>query len=195
MPMLEAVLADAGLGLDAIDALAVTVGPGTFTGLRVGLAAARGLALARALPLVGVTTLEAIAEPVYAAPGETIAAAFDAKRDEIYLQAFDAHHAPLTEPMLVTLDEAQSRLPGARVVVAGTGAELLIAVLAAKGLKTRTADAPPQPDALSVARIAMARLAAHGPDRFRVAPAPLYLRAPDAKLPGGRDLSEAHAAP
>lgn len=187
MPLVEAVLADAGLALEAIGALAVTVGPGTFTGLRVGLAAARGIALARALPLVGVTTLEAVAAPVEALPGETIAAAFDARRDEIYLQAFDAAHAPLSEPMLVALEDAAAHVPGKAVVIAGTGAELLAAELKARGLSVRLAGAAPQPDALWIARIAYARLAAHGPDRFRAPPAPLYLRAPDAKLPGGRD--------
>ena len=190
MPMIEAALAEAGLTLEAIDALAVTVGPGTFTGLRVGLAAARGLALARALPLIGVTTLEAVAEPVAAGPDETIAAAFDAKRDEVYLQAFDANHAVLIEPMLIPLEEAPAHLPGARVVAVGTGAALLAETLGEKGLDLRLADAPPQPDALSVARIAARRLAAHGPDRYRAAPGPLYLRAPDAKLPGGRTLEE-----
>ncbi len=187
MPMLEAVLAEAGVAPAALDALAVTVGPGTFTGLRVGLAAARGLALARALPLVGVTTLEAVAFPVEARDGEAIAAAFDARRGEIYLQVFAAAHEALAEPMIVALADAPAHMPGGRFVAVGTGAGLLADGLAAKGVACRLADAAPQPDALSVARIAQARIAAHGPDRFRLAPAPLYLRAPDAKLPGGLD--------
>ena len=145
MPMLETVLAEAALGFAGLDALAVTVGPGTFTGLRVGLAAARGLALARGLPLVGVTTLEAVAAPVSAVAGEAVVAAFDARRDEIYLQVFD------------------------------------------DGL----ADARPQPDASNIARLAVSRLAVEGPEAFRVPPPPLYIRAPDAKLPGGRDPGEA----
>ncbi|MGB3810472.1 MAG: tRNA (adenosine(37)-N6)-threonylcarbamoyltransferase complex dimerization subunit type 1 TsaB [Parvibaculum sp.] len=187
MPMIEAVLADASLTPGDLTALAVTIGPGTFTGLRVGLAAARGLALARALPLVGVTTLEALAAPVEAEKGEAIAAAFDAKRGEVYLQIFDAAHAPLSEPMIVALDEALGHMPGEAFVAVGTGAALIAERLSTRGVACRFSDAPPQPDALAVARIAVARLAAHGPDRFRIAPAPLYLRAPDAKLPGGLD--------
>ncbi|WP_185680872.1 tRNA (adenosine(37)-N6)-threonylcarbamoyltransferase complex dimerization subunit type 1 TsaB [Parvibaculum sedimenti] len=187
MPMLEAVMAEAGLGFADLDALAVTIGPGTFTGLRVGLAAARGLALARSLPLVGVTTLEALAEPVRAEPGEAIVAAFDAKRGEIYLQTFDANHVALSEPMLVSLEEALTHVHGDAFVCAGTGAGLLAAALAAKGIVARLSDAPAQPDARSVGRLAAARLAAEGVDAFRIAPAPLYLRAPDAKLPGGID--------
>lgn len=187
MPMLEAVMAEAGLGFADLDALAVTIGPGTFTGLRVGLAAARGLALARSLPLVGVTTLEALAEPVQAGAGEAIAAAFDAKRGEIYLQTFDANHASLTEPMLVSLEEAPAHVRGDAFVCAGTGAGLLAAALGQKGIAARLSEAPAQPDARSVGRIAAARLAARGTEAFRIAPAPLYLRAPDAKLPGGID--------
>ena len=192
MPMIEAVLEEARLGMADLGALAVTIGPGTFTGLRVGLAAARGLALARALPLVGVTTLEAIAAAVEARKGEVIAAAFDARREEIYFQLFDESHEPLTEPMLIALEDASSYIPFPRpLVLAGTGAVLLADVLEGHGSASRMAQARPQPDALWIARIAEARMAAHGPDRFRVAPAPLYLRAPDAKLPGGIALAEA----
>lgn len=185
--MIEAALAEASLTPADLTALAVTVGPGTFTGLRVGLAAARGFALARALPLVGVTTLEAVAAPVTAEEGEVIAAAFDARRGEVYLQVFDARHAPLSEPMIVALGEAVAHIPGSRVVAVGTGAALVAEALARNDIACRLSGARPQPDALSIARIARARLAIHGPDRFRIAPAPLYLRAPDAKLPGGLD--------
>ena len=180
-------MAEAGVTFADLDALAVTVGPGTFTGLRVGLAAARGLALARSLPLVGVTTLEALAAPVRAEPDERIAAAFDAKRGEIYFQAFDANHEALTEPMLVAVEDAADRLADGNVMCVGTGAALLAEALASKGVQARLSDAPAQPDACSIASIAAARIAAEGAAAFRTAPAPLYLRAPDAKLPGGVD--------
>ena len=170
-----------------LTSLAVTVGPGTFTGLRVGLATARGFALARGLPLVGVTTLEAIAFPVIAQPGEVIAASFDARREELYLQAFDAAHEPLTEPLLVNVDDAASHLTGTRFVLVGTGSEILSEKLKARGSSFRLAENPAQPDALTVARIAQARIKAQGLEKFAKAPEPLYLRAPDAKLPGGLD--------
>ena len=187
MGMIAGVLEDAGVKTEDLKALAVTIGPGTFTGLRVGLAAARGLALARALPLVGVTTLEAVAAPVTCTPDETIAAVFDARRDEIYLQAFDHAHLPLSDPLIVSLAAAGDHLPGSRFVAVGTGAGLLAAHLDGRGIACSLAEARAQPDALTVARLAQARLKAHGPDHFRVAPSPLYLRAPDAKLPGGLD--------
>lgn len=191
MPMVEVVLAEAALGFSDLDALAVTVGPGTFTGLRVGLAAARGIALSRGLPLVGVTTLEAVAEPVAAEADETILASFDARRDEVYMQAFSANRTPQTAPLLVNLGDVAAHLPHSPFVLAGTGSELVAARLAAAGLDCRMAECRPQPDAAIVARIALRRLGEQGPDAFRTAPAPLYIRAPDAKLPGGRDPDEA----
>lgn len=187
MPLLETMLAEAALGFADLDALAVTIGPGTFTGLRVGLAAARGLALARALPLVGVTTLEAVAEPAGAEADEIAIALFDARRDEVYMQAFASSLAPLTPPLLVGLDEAVAHLPEGKAVLVGTGAELLAPRLEAAGRPFRLSPAKPQPDAQAVGRIALARIAAQGIGAFRVAPEPLYIRAPDAKLPGGRD--------
>tara|TARA_R110000868_G_scaffold35321_3_gene126776 strand:- start:453 stop:1109 length:657 start_codon:yes stop_codon:yes gene_type:complete len=187
MGMIADVLKEAGVKTADLKALAVTIGPGTFTGLRVGLAAARGLALARALPLVGVTTLEAVAAPVTCVANETIAVVFDARRDEIYLQAFDHTHLPLSEPVIVSLDAAGDHLPGSCFVAVGTGAGLLATYLGGKGIACSLAQAPAQPDALTVARLAQARLKLHGSDHFRVAPSPLYLRAPDAKLPGGLD--------
>lgn len=187
MGVIEAVLAQAKLAPADLTALAVTIGPGTFTGLRVGLAAARGLALARALPLVGLTTLEVVAEPVEAAADEVIAAVFDARRGEVYLQCFDAARAALTEPMIVALEEIGDHVPGSRIVAVGTGAGLLIEQLADRPLVCKVTDAAAQPDARHLARMAETRLRAHGPDRYRRAPEPLYLRAPDAKLPGGLD--------
>jgi len=188
MGVIARVLDEARLTPADLGALAVTIGPGTFTGLRVGLAAARGLALARALPLVGITTLEAIAAPVKAVADEVIAAIFDARRGEVYLQVFDANHVALTQAMIVPLEEALIHVPGARVVAVGTGAELLASQIAeVPDLACRLADNPAQPDALTVAQLAVAQLNRHGPDHFRLAPAPLYLRAPDAKLPGGLD--------
>lgn len=191
MPMLEAVLAEAALGFADLDALAVTVGPGTFTGLRVGLAAARGVALARKLPLVGVTTLEAIAEPVEAEADETVLASFDARREEVYMQAFSSRGVAETAPLLAGLGTVLEHLPRGPFVLAGTGSELLAETLSGAKRQYRLAGTRPQPDASAVARIAFRRLAERGPDAFRIPPAPLYIRAPDAKLPGGRDPGEA----
>ena len=186
VPMIEDVLSEAGVGLSDLTRLAVTVGPGTFTGLRVGLATARGLALATGKPLTGVTTLEAIAwsvRDIAADQKAVIAAAFDARRNEVYLQTFDALGRPLCEPKLANLDECSGDIPdvGNPVICVGTGADLVTTQLRQVGRPVQVSDRLPYPDARAVAEIAMGRDAEPGQ-----LPGPLYLRAPDAKLPTRR---------
>lgn len=162
-----------------IDRYGVTVGPGSFTGVRVGLAAARGLALAARKPLAGVGSLEAIAAAITVPPTERLVVAVDARRGELYLQAFD-QGAAAGEAFVAGYAEAAERAAGSKpLAVAGSGAEILLAALAAAGRPARLVQAEPWPRARHVARLAAAR-----DDRGTVRPAPLYLRAPDAKLPG-----------
>ena len=92
LPLLvERVLGDAGLALEDVEGIAVSIGPGSFTGLRIGLALAKGLAFAGGLPLVGVPTLEALAWVVDAAPGTSVCAALDARKREVYGAVLGAH--------------------------------------------------------------------------------------------------------
>src|SRR5207302_5277280 len=91
--LVERVLGDAGLALEDVEGLAVSIGPGSFTGLRIGLALAKGIAFAGGLPLVGVPTLEALAHVADASPGETICAALDARKREVYAALFTATDA------------------------------------------------------------------------------------------------------
>lgn len=159
-----------------IGRIAVTTGPGTFTGQRIGLAFARGLALALKVPCVGVTTLSAMAEAVRANhPGHSVLVAADARRGEAYVQAFGPDGAALDDPALLTLQDAASlgaSLPGP-VVLAGTASAALAAMI-----PDAVRSDVMQPDAFFVASIGQ-RL---DPDTHP--PVPLYLRAPDAKLPG-----------
>ncbi len=100
MPMIASVLAEAELSVDALDLIAVTIGPGGFTGLRIGLAAARGLALATGVPLLGITSFAAVAASVDArpsAPGCSLVVALDSKRSELYLQGFAADGTALAD--------------------------------------------------------------------------------------------------
>lgn len=181
LPMVEAVREEAGLDYDQLDRLAVTIGPGAFTGLRIGLAAARGLSLASGLPLAGVTTLEAVAAQAQQqlATTDPVLAVLDARRGQVYAQAFAPDLVPLGQPAIVAPEAVAGLVPGARAAVVGTGARLVRARLAAAAALSFP-DAPELPDAAVVAAIAAGegRVAASG-----TPPAPLYLRPPEAKAP------------
>jgi tRNA threonylcarbamoyladenosine biosynthesis protein TsaB len=169
-PLVAEALAASGADLAAVGRIGVTVGPGSFTGLRVGLAFAKGLAIARGVPCVGVTTLEALAASV---EGDEVLAAIDARRGQVYLQLF-ASGAPSGDPEAVLLADAGGWLErrGARpgLTIVGSGAPLL------DSLAGRTVELA-APDPLAIARLAMGAPEPGG------MPAPLYLRAPDARLP------------
>ncbi|MFZ1991218.1 MAG: tRNA (adenosine(37)-N6)-threonylcarbamoyltransferase complex dimerization subunit type 1 TsaB [Alphaproteobacteria bacterium] len=166
--------------LKSIDRFAVTIGPGTFTGVRIGLSAARGFALAAQKPLIGLSSLEVVARGAEAPASAIIVAAFDARRGEIYVQAFQGD-ATILEPMAATPAEAASAITeassGGEVFIIGTGAEILRAALASKGARAEIAPGEALPRADVLARLAANRPAATEPVM------PLYLRAPDAKLP------------
>jgi tRNA threonylcarbamoyladenosine biosynthesis protein TsaB len=176
-PMAQEVMAAAGIPFAALDRVGVTVGPGSFTGLRVGLAFAKGLGLALGRPCVGVGTLEALAasEP---GPGLT-AAVIDARRGQVYLQAFEGGAAVMA-PDALPVETAAARLAevwrGGPLRLVGPGAVLLAGIAPEAAVIERAAPDPVAVCALTAGRTTPAR--------------PLYLRAPDAKLPGGRDLDE-----
>lgn len=172
-PMVQAAMADAGLAFADLDRLGVTVGPGSFTGLRVGLAFAKGVSLALKIPCLGVGTLEALGTSAGAGPA---AAVIDARRERVYLQLYlDAR--PCSEPELLDIDEARSTLQaffkGERLQLLGPGASLLDSL-------GRNTDALQAPDPIIIARLAALSPAAVG------RPAPLYLRPPDAKTSAER---------
>jgi tRNA threonylcarbamoyladenosine biosynthesis protein TsaB len=173
-PLVAEVMAEAGgVGFDQLDRIAVTVGPGSFTGLRVGLAFAKGLSAALAIPAVGVGSLEALAQPHKG----RVFAVLDAKRGQVYLQAF-ADGAAVSAPDALPIETAAARVAElAPDLLVGTGAALL-------------AQMRPSAQAIAVDHADPAAIAALGASRSPVPPRPLYLRAPDAKLPGGKSLSE-----
>ena len=181
-PMVEQAMAEAGLGFADLDRLAVTTGPGTFTGQRVGLAFMRGLRLALGKPLVGLTTLEAMSAAAEAEARTPFTAVIhEAKRGEVYAAVYRGRETILPvqvaafEAMLEDIRAVAGRSAGQRLALAGTAAPDASAWLTAKGTSA-TLTAVRQPDALWVAK-----LAETAPASAEVAH-PLYLRAPDAKL-------------
>jgi tRNA threonylcarbamoyladenosine biosynthesis protein TsaB len=170
-PLVAEVMDAAGLAFSQVERVGVTVGPGSFTGLRVGLAFAQGLAAALGVPLAGVGTLEALAAEGGAG---LVFAVIDARRDQIYLQAFSAGVA-LSAPDVLPVGVAAARLAeiggGGVFTLVGSGAPLL--AQAAPLARIIQADAA---DPAAVARLAAVRTPG--------AAKPLYLRAPDARLPG-----------
>jgi tRNA threonylcarbamoyl adenosine modification protein YeaZ len=170
--MMSAAMDEAGLVFADLDRIAVTVGPGSFTGLRVGIAAARGLALVIGCPVAGIGTLDAIAETARETVGAVpVLAALDAKRDEVYAQAFDADGRPLSEPAAGPAALFTPLLADG-MVLAGSGARLVVA--AARGAP-RIVHEQPAPEIAAVLRLGLAAPAPSGPPR------PIYIRAPDAK--------------
>jgi len=180
MPMISAVLDESGQPLEALDLIAVTVGPGAFTGLRIGLAAARGLSLASGVTLMGITSFAAVAAQVAAerAAGRSLIVALDSKRREFYLQAFAAG-APQGEGALVAPEEVAAWLPPGPLLLAGDAAPALAGVIAAR-VDFALAAGAGLADATDVGRLAVA---AWRPGLQPPPPRPLYLRAPDTTAP------------
>jgi tRNA threonylcarbamoyladenosine biosynthesis protein TsaB len=183
--LVERVLRDAGLGVDDVEGLAVSIGPGSFTGLRISLALAKGLAFAGRLPLVGVQTLEALAHVAEAAPGETICVALDARKREVYAALFvAADGAPrrLTPDLALSPDALAVQLTPPCVLVGDAG-EVYRDVLAPHA--TLRPFATHHPRGGIVARLGSARLAAG--ERANIGTLePTYVRPPDAELPRPR---------
>ena len=170
-PLVRELMIEAGVTFPQLTRIGVTVGPGSFTGLRVGLAFAKGLASALSIPCVGVSALEALA---FGRPGFVVAV-IDARREQVYVQIF-RDGAALMAPDALAATDAMARLAelhhGGPATFIGSGAPLLSPALPGATVLT-----PDGPDPVAVARLAMRGLAPIHPPR------PLYLRAPDAKLP------------
>jgi tRNA threonylcarbamoyladenosine biosynthesis protein TsaB len=186
LPLLvERVLGDAGVALEDVEGIAVSIGPGSFTGLRIGLALAKGFAFAGALPLVGVPTLEALAWVAAAAPETTVCAALDARKREVYAALFTATaDGPrrLTPDLALTPAALAARLPRPCTLVGDAG-EVYGDVLGAHAHLLPFATHHPRGGV--IARLGAARLAA-GEGANPGALEPVYVRPPDAELPRSR---------
>jgi tRNA threonylcarbamoyladenosine biosynthesis protein TsaB len=177
IPLVERVMHDGHVNFDRLDRIVTTIGPGSFTGLRVGISAARGFGLAAGRPVVGVSTLDALVAP-YVNDVETvpIVAAIDAKHGNLYMQMVGAGGRVLVAPRLASLGEAVRAVAIGLVRIIGSGAELLANQWPAPDIPSPLlVDARPAPDIEWVARLGAKAI----PEK--ALPRPLYLRAPDAR--------------
>jgi tRNA threonylcarbamoyladenosine biosynthesis protein TsaB len=175
MPLIAGVMDAATIEFSSLDRVAVTVGPGSFTGLRVGIAAARGIALVAGKPAVGLSTLAVLAAPhIAAGPPATVVAAIDARHGHVYLQVFGTGGRTLVPPRLASIRDAVRTAMGAPAVIVGSGAGPMAAEWPA-GETPPVLDPAPAPDIVWVARLGGAA------EPGQALPKPLYLRRPDAR--------------
>ena len=176
MPLVARVMDQAGIEFAEIDRVAVTTGPGSFTGLRVGISAARGIALAAGKPAVGLSTLAGFAAPLIAEDDNSnVVAAIDARHEHVYIQVFGPGGRTLVSPRIASLrDAVRAAISGAARII-GSGAGLLAAAWPRGVEPPLLVDKRSAPDIAWIARLGAAAAEGHGPPR------PLYLRAPDAQ--------------
>jgi tRNA threonylcarbamoyladenosine biosynthesis protein TsaB len=178
MPLIARVIKESGIAFASLDRIAVTTGPGSFTGLRVGLSAARGIALAANKPVVGLTTLTAYAAPVVSENAEQpVISAIDARHDHVYFQVVSGNGSSLIRPRVAPVEEALGASRFGAPYLVGNAAKILADRWPAHAPPPFKVNPQPAPDIAWVAWLGAAVSPNTAPAR------PYYLRAPDAKLP------------
>ena len=178
MPLIARVMSQSGLSFAQLDRIAVTTGPGSFTGLRVGLSAARGIALAAHKPIVGVTTLSAYAAPIVSEDdAHPVISAIDARHDHVYFQVVGGAGDELMAPQVAPIDEVLKAARFGAVHLVGNAAKILAERWPAEAAAPVSIDAQAAPDITWVAWLGAAA------DPELALARPFYLRAPDAKVP------------
>ena len=176
MPLLARLMEKSGMKFRDLDRVVVTTGPGSFTGLRVGISAARGIALAAKKPALGLSTLSAFAGPHLASDDKVpIVAVIDARHQNVYLQVFGPGGRTSTTPRLAPLREAVTAASEVPALIVGSAAQAVAAALPPTDAGPAGVDARAAPDILWVARMGAALPEGQSPPR------PEYLRAPDAQ--------------
>lgn len=185
MPMIAEVLEEAGTRYQDITRLAVTVGPGSFTGVRVGLATARALALGLECPLLCLDSFTLLAEQAREAASEDrdsstpLAVLIDSRRGDFFLRCYAASGAALAQPQGCSPEALPKQLPGGPLRLAGDAAERALALPAFAEQRHRLVESARHCDARTLARWAARPSAADD----SLSAAPLYLRAPDVSRP------------
>jgi tRNA threonylcarbamoyladenosine biosynthesis protein TsaB len=174
MPMIERVRQAAGLAYSDLDRIAVAAGPGSFTGLRVGLAAALGLSLAAGVPAIGISSFHAASVGVERAAGTRLIIVLDSRREEPFVAELGLAAGFLHAPCFMAIAELDAFVKSAAPAILCGDAPVLERYRASDGirLQTRSADASD-----------VARLAADPERRFDLPPKPIYIRPPDVTMP------------
>lgn len=177
LPLIERVMAKVEGGFPSIDRVAVTVGPGSFTGIRIGLAAGQAIALAANAEIVGVSTLAALAAPLILDPFDGVAAAaIDARHGRVFVAAFSADGRALLAPCRATPQEALRDIGTGPMLLIGSGAELLAKEARGRGVAAKIVSNCASPQISFVARLGLAARPDSAPAR------PLYLKEPDVTV-------------
>jgi tRNA threonylcarbamoyladenosine biosynthesis protein TsaB len=185
MPLIGRVIASSGTAFTSLGRISVTTGPGSFTGLRVGLSAARGIALAANIPVVGVTTLAAYAAPVVSQNAEyPVMSAIDARHDHVYLQIVSGNGSALVRPRVAPMPEALNAWRFGAPHIVGNAANILAERWPPNAVAPIKVDPQAAPDIAWVGWLGAAVSPNTAPPR------PFYLRAPDAK-PAKEQLASA----
>ena len=175
IPLLDRLVARLDGGFDALGRVAVTVGPGSFTGIRVGVAAARAVGLACRIPVVGVSTLQALAAPSIGKASTPVIAAIDARHGHVYAQIFGPNGATVLDACYRSVAAVIEAAGSGPIRLVGSGAPMLAIEAWSRGLAAEVESQMAVPDIALVARLgALADPEPGGPK-------PLYLKAPDAK--------------
>lgn len=163
IPYIQSLMQESQIPITALDGVAVAVGPGSFTGVRVGLSAARGIGLALNIPVFGVTNFEAAAFGT----NEPVIVTLDTKRGDYFTQSFDEKGTPLSQPSIRSAENLKEQMPFTAI---GDGALNLMEEIGC------TVASKPQASAVSIAKIALSRLDTPLPAE------PLYLRDADVTV-------------
>lgn len=184
-PLVRSALLNVG-GASSIGRIAVCVGPGSFTGIRVGLTMGRAMGVALAIPVVGVSSFIAFAGPLLAEPKPgVIATAIDAGHDQFYFQLFEPSGRPLFAPRVVKLRDAIRLIGGGPARLCGNAASIIAEETQRSAADFDASEASPYPDIVAIARAGLALDPASSPPR------PLYIKAPDAQPYQGETIVRA----
>jgi tRNA threonylcarbamoyl adenosine modification protein YeaZ len=176
LPMLERVIAKLPGGWSAVDRIGVVVGPGSYTGLRVGISSARAAGLATGRPVVGVTTLSALAAPLVGiSEGVPIAAGIDARHGNLFFQLFSPEGRPIEKPAALSVAEAVQIIGDRPVHLVGSASPALNSFLSQTGGTAKSSVAEAAPDIVWVAKLAAATDPKSSP------PDPVYVKSAEAR--------------